>query len=273
MRIVKRHPIAFFLLAAFIITYPLGIGAFLGIRALHRATGLDLGWAGELMLKFGPSLAGLLTVALIAGRGGVRDLLVRCVRFRGPAVLYLAAILIQPLIVIAVLIIRGHGSALAGIELTDASAVFATQLLLNVFLGGGLAEELGWRGFMTPKLSTRYSLLTASLLVAVAWFAWHVPAYFLFDKDTSDPILPFAVILIPFSIVLGWSYVRSRESLSLPILLHGSINAAFYSMEELLPAVTERADFQPAFDWWLAAIWCALAALLVMRDRTTWGNR
>ena len=48
MRIVKQHPIVFFLGAAFIITYPLGIGAFLSIRAVSRATGLDLRWAAEL---------------------------------------------------------------------------------------------------------------------------------------------------------------------------------------------------------------------------------
>lgn len=266
MRFVKQYPIAFFLVAAFVITYPLGIGGFLAIRGLHRSTGLDLSWAGELLLKFGPSLAGILTIALIAGGHGVRDLFLRCIRFRGPALFYLVAILIQPVILIVVLLIRGHGSMLSGIDLTEALAVFSTQLLLNVFLGGGLGEELGWRGFMLPKLGARYSALVANLLIAVAWFAWHVPAYILFDKGASDPVLPFAVISIPFSLILGWAYVRSYESLSLPILLHGSINAAYYSMEELLPAVTGQADFQPAFDWWLAVLWCVLAGLVLVRN-------
>lgn len=267
MRIIKQYPVAFFLIAALLITYPLGIGAFLTIRALRQTTGVDLRWASEIFLKFGPSLAGVLTIALVAGHRGVLDLLRRCVTFRGPALLYVFALLIQPLLLLAVLLIRGQGQALSGIEFTDAMTIFGTQLLLNVFLGGGLSEEVGWRGFMLPKLCTRYSLLSASVLVALAWFAWHVPAYFLFDKGSSDPILPFAVIVVPLSIVLGWIYMRSRESLSLPILLHGSINAAYYSLEELLPTVTERTDFQPAFDWWLAALWCVMATILVVSAR------
>jgi hypothetical protein len=66
------------------------------------------------------------------------------------------------------------------------------------------------------------------------WFAWHVPGYILFNKAGPDPTLPFAVILFPFSIILTWVYLCSNQSLVLPIFLHGSINASFYAMEELL---------------------------------------
>jgi hypothetical protein len=60
------------------------------------------------MLKFGPSLAGILTIALTAGRSGVRDLLHRCVQWRGPVSLYVAAIFLQPLILLLVLVLRGY---------------------------------------------------------------------------------------------------------------------------------------------------------------------
>jgi membrane protease YdiL (CAAX protease family) len=126
-----------------------------------------------------------------------------------------------------------------------------------------LGEEIGWRGFLLPQLSRRHSPLIASLVVAVAWFAWHLPAYALFGKGRSDPILPFAAILIPFSLVLAWTYFRSGESLLLPVLLHGSINASFYSMVDLLPAVTDSPSFEPAFDWTVASCWYLIGAVVL----------
>lgn len=151
-------------------------------------------------------------------------------------------------------------------SLGAALGVFAVQLLLGVFLGGGLGEELGWRGFLLPRLCERHSPLMASLLVAVAWFVWHIPAYVLADKGESDPVLPFAVILVPFSIILTWAYFRSRESLVLPVLVHGAINASFYTMVDLLPGVTGAAGFQPGFDWIVAGIWCVLAGIVLVRS-------
>lgn len=46
----------------------------------------------------------------------------------------------------------------------------------GVVWGGG-QEELGWRGFMLPVLQERYSALTASLLVGVAWAGWHLALF------------------------------------------------------------------------------------------------
>jgi membrane protease YdiL (CAAX protease family) len=272
MAIIKRYPVPFFLAATIAFTYAAGVGAFLIARKIQLWTGIELGWAGELVLKFGPSLAGILTIAITAGLRGVRDLLRRCVQWRGPISLYVAAIFLQPVILLLVLVLRGYGPQLQTVTIEAAIGAFAIQLLLNVFLGGGLSEELGWRGFMLPRLCNRYSPLVASVLVAVAWFAWHVPGYILFNKAASDPVLPFAVILLPFSIILTWVYLRSNQGLVLPILLHGSINASFYAMEELLPGVTNASDFQPAFDWWLAGIWCLLAFLVLAKWRSVFGR-
>ena len=267
MTLVRRFPISFFLLATVAITYVLGIAMFLALQRIQAGFGIDLSGVNDLVMKFGPTLGGILTIGLLAGRKGLGDLFRRCLRWRFPPLLYVGAILIQPLILLAALLSRGYGAEARSVSLGIALGVFAGQLLLGVFLGGGLGEELGWRGFMLPRLCERHSPLVASLLVAIAWFAWHIPAYVLADKGESDPVLPFAVIVIPFSIVLTWAYFRSKESLLLPILLHGAINASFYTMEDLLPGVTGATGFQPAFDWIVAGIWCLLAGIVVVK----WG--
>ncbi len=267
MTLVRRFPISFFLLATVVITYVLGIAAYLSLKGIQTSLGTDFPGINDLVMKFGPTLGGILTIGLLAGRKGLADLFRRCLRWRFPPWLYLGAILIQPAVLLATLFARGYGPDVPSVSLGTALGVFAGQLALAVFLGGGLGEELGWRGFLLPRLCERHSPLVASLLVAIAWFAWHIPAYLLADKGESDPILPFAVIVFPFSIVLAWAYFRSKESLLLPVLLHGAINASFYAMEDLLPGITEASGFQPGFDWIVAGIWCLLAGIVLVK----WG--
>jgi membrane protease YdiL (CAAX protease family) len=267
MALIRRFPLTFFLLATVVITYVLGIAAYLSLKGIQTSLGTDFPGVNDLVMKFGPSLGGILTIGLLAGRKGLGELFRRCTRWRFHPLLYVGAILIQPAILLAVLLSRGYEAEARSVSPGTAIGVFAGQLLLGVFLGGGLGEELGWRGFMLPRLCERYSPLMASLLVAIAWFAWHIPAYVLADKGESDPVLPFAVIVFSFSIVLTWAYFRSQEGLLLPVLLHGAINASFYAMEELLPGVTGAPGFQPGFDWAVAAVWCVLAGIVVVK----WG--
>lgn len=245
----RRWPIAFFMVAAVLITYVAGALAFLALRT-------------ELVLKFGPSLAAALTVGLISGQAGVRDLLRRVGRARFPAGLYLFAIVAPALVLTTVLLTHGYGGELAALSPGAVLQVFGVQLVLNALVGGGLGEELGWRGFLQPQLEKARSPLVASLLVAVAWFAWHLPAYAFFGKGDDDPLLPFALILAPWSVALSWITLRAGGSLLAPVLLHASMNAASYTLVELLPAAT-RPGFQPAFDWITALAWCVVSGAIV----------
>ncbi|RKN83544.1 CPBP family intramembrane glutamic endopeptidase [Ulvibacterium marinum] len=40
-------------------------------------------------------------------------------------------------------------------------------------IGGGLLEELGWSGYVTPKLREKYSVVKTGLIIGVFWGAWH----------------------------------------------------------------------------------------------------
>jgi len=266
MTFAQRHPIIFFFLAANVITYLVGGLAFLVLRAIQESLGTNLPWTNDIVLRFGPTLAGVLTTALIAGKKGLNDLFRRCVRWRFALPLYLGAIFIQPVIYLAVLFLRGYRTEVQSVELATATGVFAFQLLLNIFPGGGSSEEVGWRGFMLPQLCKRHSPLVASLFVAVAWFAWHIPAFMFLGKGESDPILPFAVTMFSFSIIFSWAYFRSKESVLLAILLHGAINASDYTLEELLPGVANATGLQRNIDdWSLVAFWFVLALIVVAK--------
>jgi len=53
------------------------------------------------------------------------------------------------------------------------------RLLFYLLITGPLCEELGWRGFVLPRLPKRFNPFTASLILGVIWGVWHLPSFFL----------------------------------------------------------------------------------------------
>jgi membrane protease YdiL (CAAX protease family) len=112
-------------------------------------------------------------------------------------------------------------------------------MLIMFFITAGLGEELGWTGFLTPRLQTRYNALITSSIRSVLWGLWHLPLFFFVFDHPSMPEFPYpgwvsqygfwiamgAFILInqlPWSIFYTWIYNNTKGSLLFVALLHGS---------------------------------------------------
>lgn len=54
-------------------------------------------------------------------------------------------------------------------------AVTPVVYLTTIFVGGPIAEELGWRGFRQPRLQARIGSGYAVLVIGFAWSLWHLP--------------------------------------------------------------------------------------------------
>jgi membrane protease YdiL (CAAX protease family) len=119
-------------------------------------------------------------------------------------------------------------------------ALEIVPLFITFFIVAGLGQELGWTGFLTPRLQARYSALTASVIRAILSGLWHLP---LFGYSRFDPPaladFPYAdwiaqkgvlvamgaallLFLIPWSIFYTWIFNNTRGSLLLVAVLHGS---------------------------------------------------
>ncbi len=177
--------------------------------------------------------------------------MIPCPSPRWLAIAFLLPIAI--LLVALVLRVLIGGSVLPAGPLTfvEASGLFFTLLATRFFLGGGLGEELGWRGFMLPTLQSRMGPLNASLVIGLCHGAWHLPAY-------GGGVVLLTVFTVSGAFVFTWMYNRTGGNLLLPALMHATANASLPFLETLFPAI----DQEMLFPLLVLAVWAAVAGAI-----------
>ncbi len=106
------------------------------------------------------------------------------------------------------------------------TGILVTVFFHNLLLGGSLGEEIGWRGFLLPRLLERMSPLSASLVLGVIWGVWHLPIdlYAGFAAEGAGAVVVRIIYLLPLSVLFTWCYLGSRGNLLVALLLHTSLN-------------------------------------------------
>ncbi|WP_394770455.1 CPBP family intramembrane glutamic endopeptidase [Lacisediminihabitans sp.] len=112
--------------------------------------------------------------------------------------------------------------------------LLAAAQLLNVLLGTlintipALGEELGWRGFLFPRLLA-LGPVPAILLSGVIWGAWHAPLILLGYNYPAAPgwlgVLAMIGMCTLVGAIFGWLRIRSL-SVWPAAVAHGAFNAA-----------------------------------------------
>ena len=193
-----------------------------------------------LLAATGASLAGIIITGIADGREGLQLLFGRLLIWRVGIGWWLFAVLFLGVAVLVGLYLN----PLFGGEAADFSNMQPLYQIVPMFIifviTAGLGEELGWTGFLTPRLQARYSALVSSLIRGVLWGFWHIPL-FLFSGLDHPSLADFpysgwvsqkgflvamgAFILInqiPWSIFYTWIFNSTRGSLLLVAILHGS---------------------------------------------------
>ncbi len=106
---------------------------------------------------------------------------------------------------------------IVNLKLSHSLSDYGTLVFLIIL--GSCGEELGWRGFMLPQLLKKYSLFTSSLLIGIFWGIWHL------NILLGMPVfIIYLILVIEFSFISSWLYIKTKRNLLTTIILHTSIN-------------------------------------------------
>lgn len=170
---------------------------------------------------------------------------------------------------IATVVARAPVLALAGVPVglpSPALGSVAVHFLLALTIGGA-QEEIGWRGFLLPRLQRRHGALVASVLVGGHWALWHGPLFVLGDgamAPTGSSFVAYLGSIVGASIVLTWLFNATRGSVIVAMVYHAANNSAnaFLPLGEGVQEVAALAR-ETAFDAKLFVLWAVVAGLVV----------
>lgn len=183
----------------------------------------------------GPALAGVSMTILAYGRRGLGALLSHLLAWRASIISYATALLLAPLTVLVVLLALTAASPHFQPTIFDADDKAAILLQgLAAGLTAGLFEEVGWTGFATPRLRSRFGTVAAGLVLGGLWGLWHMIVALWGSGTATGQLAPvmlvsqlafYAGVLPGYRILMLWAHDRT-QSLPLAMLMHGSLTAA-----------------------------------------------
>jgi len=236
--LLHRYPLALFIILACL----LGGGTIVLVVQGVIPSGLAL------VASLSASLAGIIITALVDGKAGLKLMLQRLRIWRVGVGYWLFALLF---ILLAFLLgslanplfngdTLAYGRLKPGIDLP--------VMFLAFFIIAGLGQELGWTGFLLPRLQRRFSALTSSMLRAIIVFVWHLPILlyarselpalsdfpypgWIAQKGTLVAVAAMIVLfLFPWAVFCNWMFNNTCGSLLLVAVLHGSEIFVAYCM-------------------------------------------
>jgi membrane protease YdiL (CAAX protease family) len=226
---VRRYPIASF----FILTLVLGAGTL--CLVIRGAIPVNLALSSVLSA----SLAGIIMTALLDGKAGLKLMLSRVLIWRVSVGYWLfATLFLVPAFLFGSLLNQLFNGD--PISLINMKPAFNILPMFVVFLiVAGLGQELGWTGFLMPRLQAHFGALASCLIRAALTAIWHLPLLIYSGfQPYALPDFPYGVwmlqkgfliafsamvmLSLPWSIFYTWMFNNTKGSLLLVATLHGS---------------------------------------------------
>jgi membrane protease YdiL (CAAX protease family) len=291
------RPIVLFLLLAFGLAWLFALPLWLG-----AGLGSPLFTVVAIATMFTPAIAALVMVFLVerpASKARARALGLWPLKPAGRFIRYLAVGLVVPIALVLVALPIG---AAFGVYRADLVTFSGFQQLIDTQVAGGapsvplpigalvalqfvavlfgafinvipaLGEELGWRGWLLPRLLP-LGTVPALLVSGVIWGLWHAPLVLLGYNYGGVPGWLALTMMVGVSILLGsiFGWLRLRSASVWPAALaHGSLNAAA-GFSLIFAAAGESIDTTQAtiLGWtgWLVPL--AVVAVLVATKQFT----
>jgi len=229
-KFINRNAVLLFFTIAFAISW-VGILLSFGQNGLHIFRGQDVlagKYSSQLILIWlsmlaGPSISGIFLTATIDGKRGLKHLFRSILKWKVHIKWYCAALLVFP----AILLLIFYSLSFVSVRFYPAPI-----LIPGLFVGliGGCFEEIGWTGFATPRLLSRFSFIKTAIILGVIHSFWHLFADYLGGVDFYKTLYLFhfflwiiAITVLRFFII--WICNRTG-SLLLALLTHASFTGS-----------------------------------------------
>jgi membrane protease YdiL (CAAX protease family) len=245
----QKYPVTAYCLLAFSITWGLKY-----LYALVKAGNVLPLFNFSLIAQYGPSLSAVFLIALTEGKEGLRRTVKSMLNWRVGPWWMLLAFVFEPVLFLTFTLFYwvryNELPIVSGFTLTSSIASFSMTFVLGLFRWG-LAEEIGWRGWMLPKLQNRMSPFWASIIMAIVITLWHVHPISLSEIASSKEgayisgyfpeVVERLIITIPITLVITFIYNHTNGSLLVMMIFHSASNTAFFWVEDAFGIV--KTDF------------------------------
>ena len=229
-----------------------------------------LGGALLLLGTFAPGLIALALTERSEGRAATRALLRRVFKWDVGARWYLFAVGYFPSIKLLVALVHRVATGQWPRFGEEAWYLMIAAITVSTWVQAG--EEIGWRGYALPRLSERFGLAPASVILGIIWATWHLPLFFIPDTSTFGQSFPVYLLQVTaLSVVVAWLYWRTEGSLMLVMLLHAAVNNTKDIVPSAVPGATNTFALSPSLVAWLtvAFLWITAVYFLVRMSGTT----
>jgi CDP-diacylglycerol--glycerol-3-phosphate 3-phosphatidyltransferase len=155
----------------------------------------------------------------------VRNWLGRVLNWRLHPALFGIALFVPLFITNVQPIVRALGGGSVSYSPLGSLPLIVLFVVAQMLLFGGV-EEIGWRGFLQPRVQESMSVLTAGLSIGVLWWVWHLPLFIGHEQYSLEPtyLVQYTLFVIGASIVFG-ALVNVTDGSALPLMLmHGTVN-------------------------------------------------
>ncbi|MGM0338817.1 CPBP family glutamic-type intramembrane protease [Enterococcus sp. AZ007] len=209
-KIVIKYPLTLFYLLTILITILIGAPQIM-LFPDSLKTGL-------MTAQWGPALGAFVVAFSLDRKIGITRLLKK-ITIRNTSFKYLIIAIVLPMILCIfsyfalTFVVNGKW---VNPDMIRSFPSYVICMIATIFSVTG--EEIGWRGFMLPKMLEKYSLFTSSLIIGVLWGVWH------FRFQSISLALLYILAVTEFSFISSWLYVKTNNNIVASILFHTSIN-------------------------------------------------
>ena len=181
----------------------------------------------EVIGALGPALAALILVGRSEGKAGLKRIAANSFGKKcNWKFLIWSSLLLMGIHAASRLIYGLFSSNLPESDMLTSPLSIVPLFIVMFLLGGGLNEEIGWRGYALDRFQGKYSALVSSLFLGVFWIIWHLPVFFL--PGTNQSLIPL-LAFHPYGHSsgcdddLGFTTIPIKASLRRPFFIRSAI--------------------------------------------------